>query len=408
MKEVEEILLGGMFRPSEQNCPIRDGELIESLDKIYDIPNPRLGMRVYIQNTGKEYVVKSLKAKNINGVNVPNAAVDEFVEDVNFTTGDKMRLDAGGATNVVWENVINLSDMNDFTTAGTYNITGEHTRNNDNLPIENRGGGHTFSARLLVLDSSISGTGIDSDKCITQILSFSNRVGGDGNVYIRTARGASLDSLSWEKWATLQTNVNVGQVSSLNDFIDNGIYSGVYSYGGSFAETFVMVVINDYAIAGQNRSVAQFKYAYDTFNFITTFKHRLLRTGSSTDWTGWEEVAGAGNKETDITDAIMAESLPALVKRGVIKEGVTYMATLNMSLLNKLDSNLKIHRHLENADGGYGGMDSEYIISIKIMGNRIVLDIYEQGDANAYLHYYRYIMDTSCTNVKVSADMVTL
>lgn len=67
MKEHEEILLGGMFRPTEQNCPTREGELIESLDKIHDIPNPRVGMRVYVENTGKEYIIKSLKDKTIGG-----------------------------------------------------------------------------------------------------------------------------------------------------------------------------------------------------------------------------------------------------------------------------------------------------------------------------------------------------
>lgn len=89
MKQFEEILLGGVFKPSEQNCPTREGELIESLDKIHDIPNPRVGMRVYVENTGKEYIIKSLKAKIIGGVNVPGAAVNDFEETVNYTMTDK-------------------------------------------------------------------------------------------------------------------------------------------------------------------------------------------------------------------------------------------------------------------------------------------------------------------------------
>lgn len=240
-----------------------------------------------------DYTLPQATVNSLGGVMLTKSIDDS--EKVPTSQTIKTELDKKQAiTNVVWSNdSAPLSDMNDFTTAGVYNITGEHTRNNDNLPIANTGDGHTFSARLLVLDSSISGTGIDTDKCITQVLSFSNRVGGDGNVYIRTARGASLDSLSWEKWATLQTNVNVGVVSSLDSFIDNGIYSGVYSYGGSFAETFVMVVINDYAVAGErHRSVAQFKYAFDTYKAITTFKHRILREGSTIDWTDWEDIGG--------------------------------------------------------------------------------------------------------------------
>lgn len=94
MKKHEEILLGGMFRPTEQNCPTREGELIESLDKIHDIPNPRVGMRVYVENTGKEYIIKSLKEKTIGGVIVPGAVVHEFELAGVMSAEDKKALDA--------------------------------------------------------------------------------------------------------------------------------------------------------------------------------------------------------------------------------------------------------------------------------------------------------------------------
>jgi hypothetical protein len=158
----------------------------------------------------------------------------------------------------------------------------------DNLPIENRGGGHTISARLEVLDSSINDTTNSDDKCITQKLTLSNRVGGDGNVYIRTGRGRTYDSITWEKWGTLQTNINVGKVGSLDEFVDNGIYSGVWTDGSSFAQTFVMVVINDYAVAGDNKTIVQYKYAYDTLkgNGEPTYNTRSLHNG---EWSKWED-----------------------------------------------------------------------------------------------------------------------
>lgn len=106
MKKHEEILLGGMFRPSEQNCPTREGELIESLDKIYDIPNPRVGMRVYVENTGREYIIKSLKEKTIGGVTVPDAAVDVFEEAVTFSPTDKEKLYTLDAVN----SIINIGE----------------------------------------------------------------------------------------------------------------------------------------------------------------------------------------------------------------------------------------------------------------------------------------------------------
>lgn len=157
---------------------------------------------------------------------------------------------------ITWDNDNDPSNMNDIVVAGVYDIKGEHTRE-DNLPILNTGGGHSFNARLTVLDSSISGSGKDDDKCITQVLSFSNRL-GQGEIYIRTGKGSSLDNLTWEKWSTLQRNVNVGEVNSLDNLIDNGIYSGVLTTTG---EMFVLVVINNYAVAGNAKSVSQFKYS---------------------------------------------------------------------------------------------------------------------------------------------------
>ena len=288
-------------------------------------------------------------------------------------------------TKIVWENVTNLSNMNDFTTAGVYELSGEHTRNNDNLPIENRGGGHTFSARLLVLDSSIGGTGIDTDKCITQILSLSNRVGGDGNVYIRTARGATLDSLSWEKWATLQTNVNVGQVSSLDSFIDNGIYSGVYSYGSSFAETFVMVVINDYAVAGENRSVAQFKYAFDTMKYITTFKYRELRSGSTIDWTDWEDIGEKYVLPTATSDVL--GGVKVYQEKGKVSSGpsgVEYSVNIRpngqlYSTVNHADANNEGVIKVSNVVGEY--------LDANPLGNRYGVNVGNDGVASVTIPY---------------------
>jgi hypothetical protein len=119
-------------------------------------------------------------------------------------------------------------------------------------------------------------------------LTLSNRVGGDGNVYIRTGRGRTYDSITWEKWGTLQTNINVGRVGSLDEFVDNGIYSGVWTDGSSFAQTFVMVVINDYAVAGDNKTIVQYKYAYDTLkgNGEPTYNTRSLHNG---EWSKWED-----------------------------------------------------------------------------------------------------------------------
>lgn len=244
--------------------------------------------------TVTQEVIAELKK---NGTNIADASVVSDISQVNnlvaYGKNGKVikvtpqTIQESVVKHVAWND---SSRLNDFTAAGVYEITGERKMSSeyDNLPIENSGGGHTISARLEVLDSSINDTTNSDDKCITQKLTLSNRVGGDGNVYIRTGRGRTYDSITWEKWGTLQTNINVGQVRSLDEFVDNGIYSGVWTDGSSFAQTFVMVVINDYAVAVGNKTIVQYKYAYDTLkgNGEPTYNTRSLFGGV---WSDWED-----------------------------------------------------------------------------------------------------------------------
>lgn len=200
---------------------------------------------------------------------------------------DKRNLDNFTVKTIIWDNATDLSNMNDFVNVGVYDIKGERTRSDDNLPILNTGGGNTFNARLIVLDSSISGTGKDDDKCITQIITFNNRL-GQGEVYIRTGKGKTLDNLTWDNWSTLQRNVNVVQVNSLDGLVDNGIYSGVLTPTG---ETFVLVVINNYAIAqqfGLQKSISQFKYSVDTYGNV--YFGKRVKVGDGSFPSEWETI----------------------------------------------------------------------------------------------------------------------
>ena len=224
-------------------------------------------------------------------------------------------------TTVEWDSA---SCIDSFVTAGVYNITGERLNASDGLPIENSAPGHTISARLTVLNSSIIGTGDTDDKCITQILTLSNRTGGDGDVYIRTGRAQSTNMLAggsgWEPWGKLQQNIEVGQVTSLDGYIDNGMYSGVYTDGSSFFQTFVMVVINNYAVSGKTgnvRSVSQFKYA---LNVDSTFSCKT-RTGHGSTGISWGEWVDLGAATTtDIQDnSITAQKLSTALQEQINK-----------------------------------------------------------------------------------------
>ena len=227
--------------------------------------------------------------------------------------------EAGNENAIIWNS---SSHIDTYTTAGIYNISGERTNAVDGLPIANASPGHTIHARLAVLDSSIPGNGQADDKCITQMLMLSNRTGGDGDVYVRTGHASNKNLLAggngWEPWGKLQQNIEVGQVTSLNDFTSNCVYSGVYTNGASLFETFVMVVINNYAVAGATgkvRSISQFKYALATDG---TFSYKT-RTGQGNTGIAWGDWVDLGAATTaDIQDnSITAQKLSTDVRTKV-------------------------------------------------------------------------------------------
>ena len=202
----------------------------------------------------------------------------------------QLQQDKQSVVKIVWDEYAHIDQ---FITPGIYDITGERLTTNDGLPIANASPGHTIAARLTVLSSSIKGDGAEDDKCITQMLVLSNRTGGDGDVYIRTGRASMANQLAggagWEPWGKLQQNIEVGAVATYDNLTDNGIYSGVYVGTGS-KETFVLVVINDYAFAtqlGVARRVSQFKYSVYTGSNIVAYHSRVW---DGNVWSAWSVI----------------------------------------------------------------------------------------------------------------------
>lgn len=153
--------------------------------------------------------------------------------------------------------------MNAFTDTGEYHIHGESTDANDGLPILNSG---TIDARLTVLDSSLTrGTGEKTDTVVTQILRMSNRMGGDGHVYVRTAQAANKSQLAtpsstawstWEKLMGMFEKNAVKNIADLDTYTTNGMYSGLFAnttlqtLGGlefTPGDTFLLITVNGYA-----------------------------------------------------------------------------------------------------------------------------------------------------------------
>ena len=372
----------------------------------------------------------------------------------------------GNPTKVTWDA---NSNMNNFKTPGVYEIYGERTKQDDNLPINNASSGHSFSARLTVLASTLQPA--NNEICITQFLMLSNRQGGDGNMYYRTYnQNNSPFTDGWSVWQKvtgcqegyiftdtwkmnqdggLQTR-NVG----LNYMVDNGTYSGVYvnseaiqidydkpwneevSNGSGkfttniadikFIETFNITTINDYAVAGVvnnllgamgqpslERQICQVKIATDVVSGTSSIKKRVYKGndadyGNATKWSDWEDIGG-GSSEVDVTDAVNQYGLYALYSQGLMKDNVVYKYQQYSGDLPQFDHNDKIRPFLISK--GYDNRGTAITITIKKFNSIITLDVDMcanlslGGDSN--LNHYKFITAVLST-VKVSADMAEL
>ena len=262
---------------------------------------------------------------------------------------------------ITWNSNASLAQWT-FRFAGIYDIKGERTNKNDGFPIDNAASGHTINARLIVLDSSLpqaSNTPQEDDACITQILMLSNRTGGEGNIYIRSARG-HIDRSKWPvngsnftPWMKLQGNMEVGlvgygQAKTLDDFIDNGMYSGVNAISASANETFLMIVINDYAVT-VNRSISQFKYALVAGANTVTYQTRVRQVGSET-WTEWKNLNEADDvlsttssnpvKNKVVTEALVSETTRATQAEQALQTNLSTEISRATEAENELQTNI--------------------------------------------------------------------
>ena len=277
-----------------------------------------------------------------NRPSIPNETTETKVANWGFTkntgtiTGITMNGVSKGTSGTVDLGTVNTitkitwnasSNMNDFKTPGVYEIYGERTVKTDNLPITNEGGGNSISAILTVVASTLQPA--NNEICITQFLQLSNRIGGEGTTYVRTYNENNNGMNGWLPWqkqmGVVETLINsdyetvgpeiftgtaekIGQ--GLSGMIDNGMYSGMYldniSYAGSgnlyylsaqptFVETFVLIVINDYAATGKlgmQRHITQLKYAVDAITGQSTVKKRVGTDNNGISWGNWEDIGG--------------------------------------------------------------------------------------------------------------------
>lgn len=251
---------------------------------------------------------------NIDAIKDGSIGLDKLSEDIQSQLEKINEIEI----KVTWDA---NSNMNDFKTPGVYEIYGERTVDTDNLPIINDGSGHSISARLTVVASTLQPA--NNEICVTQFLQLSNRIGGEGTTYVRTYNENNNDMNGWSPWqkyiGMVETYMNgdnygfgfgkesdgVDSGVGLSYFIDNGIYSGVYvddnyildqSNTPSFMETFVLIVINDYAASGKlnlPRHITQLKYAVDAITGQSTVKKRVGTGNGVISWGDWEDIGGS-------------------------------------------------------------------------------------------------------------------
>ena len=201
---------------------------------------------------------------------------------------------------VEWSDTHNI---NDYKETGAYKIIGVRTNQNDGLPtiINSNIDGFLFTLKSFK----------DNNEDITQFLILSD-------IYMRRAYKDENGLLSWSAWAKHQTITDIGFVSDkytldsqdntkildntvgLDNIIDNGIYSGVYTGSGNYIitndtdgyiqdqssiENFVMIVLNNNSTS-TNNNISQFKFAITNDGSFTLQKRRI---GSSGNFLNWEE-----------------------------------------------------------------------------------------------------------------------
>ena len=78
--ENKRIIVGGSLTPSTKNTPIDARTRVSTLEDIPNIQLPYIGMIFFVMSEGKHFVVRTLKEKNINGIIVEDALVDQYSE----------------------------------------------------------------------------------------------------------------------------------------------------------------------------------------------------------------------------------------------------------------------------------------------------------------------------------------
>lgn len=167
---------------------------------------------------------------------------------------------------------------------------------------------HTIVAQLFVTESAVADKQ-QQGRVVGQTLVLAACDGATVEILSRTAE-KQAHGFVWQPWSRMSQNIELGEVTSLDDYTESGTYKGVFTDGQKKYETFIMVIINNAPVAeamGKVRCISQFKYALGTdSNF--SYKTRTGRGDDDIEWGDWVDLGAATT--SDIQDcAITAQKL---------------------------------------------------------------------------------------------------
>ena len=121
----------------------------------------------------------------------------------------------------------------------------------------------------------------------------------------------------WEQWREVAGSNDLGLVTSLDSYTENGILRGTYTHDTT-TEEFVLVVVNNSANGhGGTKRVSQYKYSLHAEGTVSN-KVRVARIdGNNTIWGQWVDVAATGTndiQDASITAAKLADDVREYVE----------------------------------------------------------------------------------------------
>ena len=238
---------------------------------------------------------------------------------------------------IPWDSTTHL---NSFTQSGQYYLTGQSNGLNGGLPILNSNPGHTFDAVLRVLDSSLTKDADQKQLCITQILSLSNRMGGDGHIFVRTIQTlekynltrTDIESPTCDKWGTWEKLQGIFEknavtnIDDLNTYTTNGMYSGIFTSNKSMSlgglqftpgDTFLLITVNGYAASAFGTpQLTQMLYLLPAKTGSEQFPAKMYIRTAWWDarakvwaWANWDRLAMANDLSPITADVQSAKTL---------------------------------------------------------------------------------------------------